>query len=88
MEIGTLLSDKSRSTISHADGSVCIYHHKNERLQCCIQVVDRFYGGSIMVLGGLMGKKKTDLVIAQYSECPTLYQHFEQYHDTIHNNRP
>lgn len=61
-----IFSDESRFNVSHADGRVRVYRRRNERLaDCCIQERDRFGGGSVMVWGGIMGGRKTDLVIIQ-----------------------
>jgi len=47
--------------LSTADGRVRIFRRKGERFaQNCR---DHFGGGSVMVRGGIMGGRKTDLVI-------------------------
>ena len=61
-----LFTDESRFTVSHADGRVRVYRRKNERFaDCCIVEKNRFGGGSVMVWGGIMGNRKTDLVVVQ-----------------------
>lgn len=61
-----LFTDESRFTLSHADGRVRVYRRKNERFaDCCVVERDRFGGGSVMVWGGIMGNRKTELVAIQ-----------------------
>ena len=61
-----IFSDELRFSISHADGRVHVYQHRNERYaQCCVREWDRFGGGSVMVWWCIMGNVKTDFVIVQ-----------------------
>ncbi|WAQ94934.1 TCB2-like protein [Mya arenaria] len=55
--IRVLFTDESRFRV---------YRRKNERFaDCCIVEKNRFGGGSVMVWGGIMGNRKTDLVVVQ-----------------------
>jgi len=59
-----LFSDESRFNLRTADGRVCVFRRKGERFaQNCMLERDRFGGGSVIVWGGIMGGRKTDLVI-------------------------
>jgi hypothetical protein len=62
-----LFSDESSYNLSHADGSVKIYHRKGERFApVCVRQHDRFGGGCVMVhnvWGGIMGGQKTRLIV-------------------------
>jgi len=59
-----VFSDESRFKLSHSDGRVRVYRRKGERYDDrCVLERDRFGGGSVMVWGGIMGGRKTDLVV-------------------------
>lgn len=59
-----LFSDESRFNLSHADGRIRVYRRKGERFaDACLLERDRFGGGSVMVWGGIMGGRKTELVV-------------------------
>jgi len=62
-----LFIDESRFNLSTADGRVRVYRLKGESFaQNCLLESDRFVGSlgcSLMVLGGIMGGRKTVLVI-------------------------
>lgn len=71
-----IFSDECRFRVSHADGRVRIYRRRNERFaQCCIRERDRFGGGSVMVWGGIMGDRKTDLVVVRGNLTAQGYVH-------------
>ena len=47
-----VFSDKSRFTLSFADGRIRAWRRRGERhAHCCVREVDRFGGGSLMVCG-------------------------------------
>lgn len=59
-----LFSDESRFNLSVADGRVRVFRRRGERFaDNCLLERDRFGGGSVMVWGGIMGDRKTDLVV-------------------------
>ena len=61
---GVLFSDESQFNLSTADRRVRVFSRKGKRFaQNCLLERDRFGGGSVVVLGGIMGGRKTDLVI-------------------------
>ena len=61
-----LFSDESRFNLSHHDGRIPVFRRRGERFadNCRIER-DRFGGGSVMVWGGIMGKRKTNLIVVQ-----------------------
>ena len=77
-----LFSDESRFALSHADGRTWVYRRINELCaDCCVLERDQFGRGSLMVLGGIMGGQKTDLVVMQGSlnsrrSCVLMTYHF------------
>ena len=59
-----LFTDKSRFTLYRADGRLCVYRHRGERFaDACVVERDRFWGGSIMVWGGIAHGIKSQLII-------------------------
>lgn len=61
-----LFSDESRYNLSHADGRVRVYRRKGERFaEACVRERDRFGGGGVMVWGGIMGGRKTRLIVVR-----------------------
>ena len=61
-----LFSDESRFQMNKADGRVRVYRRRNERTaRCCVQEVEAFGGGSVMVWGGICGDRKTDLLVIE-----------------------
>lgn len=59
-----LFSDESRFNLSFADGRVRVFRRRGERFaDNCLLERDRFGGGSVMVWGGIMGDRKTNLVV-------------------------
>ena len=61
-----LFSDESRFNLSHHDGQIRVFTGKGERFaDNCLIERDRFGGGSVMVWGGIMGKRKTNLIVVQ-----------------------
>ena len=61
-----LFSYESRFNISHHNGRIRVFRRKGERFadNCLIQR-DRFGGGSVMVWGGIMGRRKTNVIVVQ-----------------------
>ena len=61
-----LFSDESRFNLSHHDGGIRIFRRRGERFadNCLIQM-DRFGCGSVMIWGGIMGRRKTNLIVVQ-----------------------
>ena len=61
-----LFSDKSRFNLSHHDGRIRFFRRRGEHFadNCSIER-DRFGGGSVMVWGGIMGRRKTILIVVQ-----------------------
>lgn len=61
-----LFSDESRFNVSFADGRVRVFRRKNERFsETCVRERDPFGGGGLMVWGGIMGGRKTDLIVVR-----------------------
>ena len=59
-----LFSGKSR--ISHHDGRIRVFRRRGERFaDNCLIERDRFGCWSVMVWGGIMGRKKTNLIVVQ-----------------------
>lgn len=59
-----LFSDQSRLNLSHADGRLRVFRRKGERFSdACVIEGDRFGGCGVMVWCGIMGGRKTDLII-------------------------
>ena len=59
-----LFSDESRFNLSTCDGRVRVFRRKGERFAPnCLSQRDRFGGGSVMVWGGIMGGRKTELIV-------------------------
>ena len=50
-----LFTDESRFTLYHADGRRRVYRRRGERFaDACVVELDRFRGGSVMILGALL----------------------------------
>ena len=61
-----LFSDESRFNLSHHDGRIRDFRRRGERFaDNCLIEMDRFGGGSVMVRGGIMCRRKTNLIIVQ-----------------------
>ena len=61
-----LFSDESRFNLSHYDGRIRVFRRRGERFaDNCLIERDRFGGGSVMVRGGIMGRRKTNLIVSQ-----------------------
>ena len=61
-----LFSDESSFNLSHHDGRVRVFRRRGERFaDNCLIERDRFGGGSLMVWGGIMGRRKTNLIVVQ-----------------------
>lgn len=57
-----LFSDESRFHLSRADGRTRIWRRRNERFAaCCVQEVDRWGGGSIMIWAAVSFRHKSGL---------------------------
>ena len=64
--LGILFSDESRFNLSQHDGMTRVFRRRGERFaDNCLIERDRFGGGSAMVWGGIMGRKKTNLIVVQ-----------------------
>ena len=61
-----LFSDESRFNRSHRDGRIRVFRRRGERFaDNCLIERDRFGGGSVMVWGVIMGRRKTNLIVVQ-----------------------
>ena len=61
-----LFSDESRFNLSHHDARIRVFRRRGERFaDNCLSERDRFGGGSVMVWGGIMGGRKTHLIVVQ-----------------------
>ena len=61
-----IFSDESRFNLSHHDGQIRVFRRWGERFaDNCLIKRDRFRGGSVMVRGGIMGRRKTSLIVVQ-----------------------
>ena len=59
-------SDESRFNLSHHDGGIRVFRRRGECFaDNCLIGRDRFGGGSVMVWGGIMGSRKTKLIVVQ-----------------------
>ena len=61
-----LISDESRFNLSHHDGRIRVFRRRGERFaDNCLIERDRFGGWSVTVWGGIMGRRKTNLIVVQ-----------------------
>ena len=61
-----LFSDESRFNLSHHDGGIRVFRRRGERFaDNCLIERDRFGGGSVLVWGDIMGRRKTNLIVVQ-----------------------
>ena len=61
-----LFSDESRFNLTHHDDRIRSFRRRGERIaDNCLIERDRFGGGSVMVWGGIMGRRKTNLIVVQ-----------------------
>ena len=61
-----LFFDESRFNLSHHDGRIRVFRRRGERFaDNCLIEIDRFGGGSVMVWGGIMGRRETNLIVVQ-----------------------
>lgn len=61
-----VFSDESRFALHFADGRVRVWRRRGERnAQCCVQEVDRFGGGTVMVWGAFNGHARSRLIVVQ-----------------------
>ena len=59
-----MFTDESRFNLSFADGRIRVFRRRGERFaDKCLLERGRFGGGSVMVRGGIMGGRKTDLIV-------------------------
>ena len=59
-------SDESKFNLSHHNGRIRVFRRRGERFaDNCLIERDRFGGGSVMVWGGIMGSRKTNLIVVQ-----------------------
>ena len=63
-----LFSDESRFNLSHHDGRIRVFRRRGEHFaDKCLIEKDRFGGWGVMVWGGIMGRRKTNLIVVQGS---------------------
>ena len=61
-----LFSDESRFNLSYHEGGTRVLRRREERFpDNCLIERDRFGGGSVMVWDGIMGRRKTNLIVVQ-----------------------
>ena len=61
-----LFSDESRCNLSHHDGRIRVFRRRGERFaDNCVIERDRFGAGSVIVLGNIIGRRKTNLIVVQ-----------------------
>ena len=61
-----LFSDESRFNLSHHDGGTRVFRGREECFADNYLIErDRFRGESVMVWGGIMGRRKTNLIVVQ-----------------------
>ena len=61
-----LFSDESRFNLSHHEGRIRFFRRRGERFaDDCLIERDRFGGWIVMVWGGIMGRRKTNLIVVQ-----------------------
>ena len=59
-------SDKSGFNLSHHDGRIRLFRRKGEHFaDTCLLERDRSGGGSVTVWGGIMGRRKTNLIVVK-----------------------
>ena len=59
-----LFSDESRFNLTHHDGRIRVFRRRGERFaDNCLIKRDRFGGGSVMVWGGITGRRKKNLIV-------------------------
>ena len=63
--VRVLFSDESRFNLSHHDGGIRVFRRGERFADNCLIERDRFGGGSIMVWGVIMGRRKTNLIVVQ-----------------------
>ena len=61
-----LFSDESWFNHSHHDGRIRVFRRRGERFaDHCLIERNRFGGGSVIAWGGIMGRRKTNLIVVQ-----------------------
>ena len=61
-----LFSDESRFNLSHHGGRIRVFRRRGERFaDNCLIERDRYGDGSVMVSGGIMGRRKPNLIVVQ-----------------------
>ena len=69
-----LFSDESRFNLSHHDGRIRVFRRRGERFaDNCLIERDRFGGGSVMVWGGIMGRRKKTHCCVRQPQCSRLH---------------
>ena len=69
-----LFSDESRFNLSHHDSRIRVFRRRGERFaDNCLVERDRIGGGSVIVWGGIMGRRKTNLIVVQGNRNPQEY---------------
>ena len=69
-----LFSDESRFNLSHHDSRIQVFRRRGERFaDNCLVERDRIGGGSVIVWGGIMGRRKTNLIVVQGNRNPQEY---------------
>ena len=60
-----LFDDESSFNLSHHDSRIRVFRRRERFADNCFIERDRFGGGSVMVWGGIMGRRKTNLIVVQ-----------------------
>ena len=61
-----LFSNESRFNLSHHDGRIRVFRRRGERFaDNCLIENDRFGGGSVIVWGGIVGRRKINHIVVQ-----------------------
>ena len=69
-----LFSDESRFNLSHHDCRIRVFRRRGERFaDNCLIERDQYGGGSVMVWGGIMDRRKTNLTVVQGNLNPQDY---------------
>ena len=61
-----IFSDESKFNLSHYDSRIRVFRRREERFaDICFIERDRFGGGSVMIWGDIMGRRKTNLIVVR-----------------------